>query len=139
MTSNPGPTRVPDSELEFDEDPVYKWRGQIFTGIGFENTRDGGLSEISYLYGAQEGIARDWYPSGALKGESNYHDNVLHGITREFAEDGRIMTESRYEYGILVERRERTAEDRLVTIFTIDPNGAAYDLLEHYRRERGWA
>jgi hypothetical protein len=130
--------RVPDSELDFDADLIYRWRGKLFTGVGFEIDAAGGLSEVRYRFGVQEGVARDWYPSGVLKGESYFHDNVNHGATREFAEDGSLIIECLYEYGILVERRERNKDGELAATFTIDAHGTTYSMLERYRREKGW-
>jgi hypothetical protein len=130
--------RVPDSELDFDDELIYRWRGSLFTGIGYEDVPGVGLSEISYRYGMQDGLARDWYPSGAIKGESHFHDNVLHGTVREYDENGILLKESYHEYGILVERGERSANGEMVRTFRLDPGDHAYNLLERYRREKGW-
>jgi antitoxin component YwqK of YwqJK toxin-antitoxin module len=86
----------------------------------------------------QDGLARDWYPSGAIKGESHFHDNVLHGTVREYDENGILLKESYHEYGILVERGERSANGEMVRTFRLDPGDHAYNLLERYRREKGW-
>jgi hypothetical protein len=130
--------RVPDSELDFDEELTYTWHGELFTGVGFEEMPGGGLSEVSYKYGIQEGPAVDWYPAGGVRGESHFQENVLHGKMREYTEDGALSSESSYEYGILVERRDRNANGDIVTSFTIDPESEVYSMLERYRRERGW-
>jgi hypothetical protein len=130
--------RVPDSELDFNEDLIYRWRGRLFTGVGFEESPDGALSEVSYECGVQQGPARDWYPSGGLKGESHFHDNVQHGVTREYSQDGSLLIESFYEYGILVEKRERASTGEMSTTYVAAPDGEMYGTLERYRRERGW-
>lgn len=131
-------TRVRDSELDFDDELFYRWCGAPFTGIGYEDIPGTGLSEISYRYGVQEGPARDWYPSGVLKGESCFRENMLHGASREYAEDGTLITEALHEYGILVQRRERDRSGNLVTTFALRPDSDTYPLLERYRREKGW-
>jgi antitoxin component YwqK of YwqJK toxin-antitoxin module len=130
--------RVPDSELDFDDDLIYRWRGELFTGVGFEESPDGALSEASYEYGVQQGPARDWYPSGDLKGESHFHDNVQHGVTREYSQEGSLLMESFYEYGILVEKRERGSSGEMSTTYVLAPDEETYRTLERYRRERGW-
>jgi antitoxin component YwqK of YwqJK toxin-antitoxin module len=131
-------TRVPDSELDFDDELIYRWRGSLFTGIGYEDTPGGGVSEINYRYGVQEGPARDWYPSGTLQAESHFRENVPHGVAREYAEDGTLIQEAFHEYGILIERREISAAGEMVTTFLIDPDSSTYPMLERYRREKGW-
>jgi hypothetical protein len=52
--------RVPDSELDFDEDSFCTYNGVPFTGVGYEVVPDRGLSEVTYREGLQEGPARDW-------------------------------------------------------------------------------
>lgn len=130
--------RVPDSELEYDEELVYRWRGELFTGIGYDDTSPAGLSEVSYRYGVQDGPARDWYPSGALKGESQFREGVQHGTARELDEDGAVSSEAVYEYGILVSKSERGGDGQLRQVFVLAENSPNGRLLERFRREKGW-
>ena len=62
--------RIPDSELDFDSDLVVTLEGVPFSGIAFEAHPEGGVSEVTYRKGRQEGPARDLYPSGAVRAES---------------------------------------------------------------------
>lgn len=59
MAASNSDLRVPDSELDFDDELFYRWRGAPFTGIGYGDIPGGGLSEISYRYGARERRERD--------------------------------------------------------------------------------
>ncbi|WP_239311924.1 MULTISPECIES: toxin-antitoxin system YwqK family antitoxin [unclassified Frankia] len=133
-----GVARVEDSELDFDEDLIYTYRGVLFTGIGYEEVPGHGFSEISYRQGMQAGPARDWYPSGALKGESYFWENVLHGPLREFDEDGNVQFEAVYEYGILVSSLRSDASGAVVESSEISDESPNFSLLERYRRERAW-
>jgi MORN repeat variant len=130
--------RVPDSELDYDEELVYRWRGELFTGIGYDDTSPSGLSEVSYRDGLQDGPARDWYPSGALKGESDFRENVLHGTVREYNEDGVLASEVSYEYGIMLARSERNESGEMIETFRIGADSPSHALLERYRRDKGW-
>jgi hypothetical protein len=130
--------RVPDSELEYDEELIYAWRGELFTGIGFAEGEDGAVSEISYRYGAQDGPARDWYSPGVLKGEAWFHENVQHGPVREYDQGGNLIIAESFEYGIKVSRSERGKGGDLVETFRIDPESDNFERLERYRREKGW-
>lgn len=135
MTSLP---RVADSELDFDSDLVCTRLEEPFTGVAYEETVDGGRSEIKYRDGLQEGEATDWYPSGQLKGESSCVQNVLHGRSREFDAEGRLVSESLYEYGILVIVARVDSRGELTLVEEIDPESANARLLDRYRREKKW-
>jgi antitoxin component YwqK of YwqJK toxin-antitoxin module len=97
-----GVERVPDEELDYDEDLVYLYAGKRFTGIGFDEAPGVGRSEISYVDGWQEGAARDWYPSGKIKAEYMYHKSSRNGLSREFREDGTLISEEQYVASLLV-------------------------------------
>ena len=96
------PHRVPDELLDYDEELFYTYNGESFTGVGYADVPGHGLSEISYVDGAQDGPARDWYPSGQLKYEADYKLNTRHGITREFREEGSLASEMTYDHGVLI-------------------------------------
>jgi antitoxin component YwqK of YwqJK toxin-antitoxin module len=130
--------RVRDSELEYDDELTYRWHGSLFTGVGFDEAEDGSRSEVTYHYGVQDGPARDWYPSGVLKGESWFRDNVQHGITREYSQDGNLSEEISFEYGIMVYKLKRDQSGHMIETFRIDPDSQNYSRLERYRREKGW-
>jgi hypothetical protein len=129
--------RVPDSELDFDEDSFCTHNGVPFTGVGYEDVPGRGLSEVTYRDGFQEGPARDWFPSGALKAESYFKDNVYHGPSREFDEEGRSVLEEFYEYGILVESVRKDSSGKVTDAFVLDPDNPNFALLERYRRTKG--
>ncbi|MCB7135693.1 toxin-antitoxin system YwqK family antitoxin [Cellulosimicrobium marinum] len=129
---------VPDAELDFDSNLVFTLDGALFTGTAFEETPDLGRSEVVYRDGIQEGPARDWYPSGVLKGESHYVQGVLHGTEREFREVGTLAEESRYEYGIRVLRKTFAADGAVISTQELDENSAEAALLCRMRREHGW-
>jgi hypothetical protein len=138
VTGDRPDSRVPNSELDFDAELTYRWHDALFTGIGYEESPDGRLSEISYRNGMQEGPARDWDSAGNLKVESNFRENILHGLSRIYAADGTLTEEVAYEYGIIVEQREQNSLGKLVTAFIVTPESQLYALLERYRREKEW-
>jgi antitoxin component YwqK of YwqJK toxin-antitoxin module len=70
---------VSDGDLDFDEDLIYAYRGELFTGIGYEESEGLRISEIHYVNGRREGVARGWYADGSLCEETSYRQNVLHG------------------------------------------------------------
>jgi len=130
--------RVPDSELDYERDLVFTHEGVPFSGIGYEERSDLGLSEVSYRDGMQHGVSRDWFPSGKLKGESRYRENSLHGTTRELDEDGHILMEIEYEYGIVVSSRELDDHGNEIRSFEIETKDRLYAMLERLRTEKAW-
>ncbi|GAB3004108.1 hypothetical protein LWP59_10600 [Amycolatopsis acidiphila] len=130
--------RVPDSELEYDEELIYRWRGELFTGVGYDDGSPSGLSEVCYRHGMQEGPARDWYPSGVLKGESYFRENVQHGVTREYTEGGEVESEAVYEYGILLSKSERGEDGEFRQVYRLADGSPNRRLLQRFREEKGW-
>jgi hypothetical protein len=113
----------PDADLDFDADLVYRWRGELFTGVGYEERPV--RSEITYLDGQQTGPARDFYASGQQSAESLYFHGVLHGWSRNFAEDGTCLAEVLYEFGMAISPQTGEALD-----------ASHQPLLDLYRRQR---
>ena len=132
------PLRVEDSELDYGPDLIFTYQGQLFTGIAYEDVPGKWLSEVCYRDGMQDGPAREWYPSGALRSETYYYENASHGTSREWDESGRLIAEERYEYGILVSRKMLDSSGNVAESFEITPEHQHYARLEHYRQTKRW-
>ncbi|WP_136707797.1 hypothetical protein [Agromyces sp. H66] len=128
---------VKDSELDYDSDLVCTLDGVPFTGTAVEESVLG-KSEITFKDGLQEGPARDWYPSGVLKGESQFIQGALHGTVREFRPDGALAETSQYEYGIRVLRHTFGTDGSVVEMEELDVSSDEADLLHRLRRDHGW-
>ena len=78
------------------------------------------------------------YPSGTLKSESWYRENMLHGLSREYSEDQVKVLEEAYEYGIL--NRPTWWEDagRETKRWAMDPAGPSFARLQRYGAEKRW-
>jgi antitoxin component YwqK of YwqJK toxin-antitoxin module len=127
-----------DENLDIDSELVATADGRPFTGIGYEESSVLGRSEVEYRNGVQEGIARDWYPSGVLKGESEYFQNTLHGVTRECDSSGRRVSETHYEYGIVVRRERFDSSGVVIEVHELDPNSGEAALLRQHRATHDW-
>jgi deoxyribonuclease V len=112
---------VPDSELDYDGNLFFTYRGEAFTGVAYEDVPGKWLSEVSYRDGAQDGVAREPSPSGKLRVESWYRENTLHGFSREYNENQVKVSEEIYEYGILVRRTKLDGPVRETDSWTIGP------------------
>jgi hypothetical protein len=126
--------RVPDSELDYTPELIYSHRGELFTGIGYDHDPTTGISEVSYVDGRQEGVSRDWYPSGRLKSETDYRANDHHGFNRDYREDGTISLEEFYEFGLRVWSKTFDEHGRVVESYQILEGSEKYRRLDHYRR-----
>ena len=117
---------MPDAELDFDAEQVFRWRGEPFTGIGYAEVPV--RSEVTYQGGQQTGPARDFYLSGRLSAESWHYEGTRHGWSREYTEDGDIRNETLFEFGMPVSPVSGRA---------LEPTHQA--LLDRFRAERrGW-
>lgn len=129
--------RVPDDVLDYDENLVYTYQGERFTGVGYDEVPGYGLSEISYVDGLQEGPTRDWYPSGQLKSEWMYRANARHGHSREYREDGTLVSEAIYEYGVRVRSRTFAEDGSVVDRFDLSEESPTFKLLQRLRARFG--
>jgi hypothetical protein len=134
-TNSDGGARVPDAELEYDSELVYRHHGIRFTGVGYEQT-PAMRSEITYVDGLQHGPARDWSADGRLVGESYYFENTLHGWQRAYGDNGEPLTEELFLYGILVRRIDHRADG--VREWNLPDNDEHQLLLARFRSERDW-
>ena len=129
------PLRVPDDELDYDDDLVYSYHGERFTGVGYDEAEGHGLSEISYVDGLQDGPARDWYPSGSLKSEEFFRKNIRHGRSREYREDGLLLSEDVHEFGVHIQSRVFDSEGRGTTTLELAEGSPNYQLLQRIRNQ----
>jgi len=128
-------TRVPDSELDYDADLVFTHHGVPYTGIGYDEDAVCGVSEISYVDGRQEGPSRDWYPSGQLKAEVMYRNNVRHGYTREFTEDGVLSREELYDYGVRTQSIVFDAAGTEISVYRMPADDKRWNELRELHEE----
>lgn len=131
------PLRVPDELLDYNEELFYTYNGESFTGIGYADVPGHGLSEISYVDGAQDGPARDWYLSGQLKYEANYRMNTRHGSTRDFREDGSLVSEMIYDHGVLVRSVTHDSQGNVVDHYEISESDPNFSHLRRLREQGG--
>lgn len=130
--------RIPDDLLEFDDDYIYRYQGELFTGISYEEDPDLGLSESSYLEGAQHGWARDWNPAGRLIGETHWYRNTAHGPSRVFDENGNLTLEKINAYGRLVSSVSRDFSGKILSEFRVAPGSEDFISIENNRERLKW-
>jgi len=127
--------RIPDDEIDFSDDLIYFYAGKRFTGVSYDDVPGYGLSEITYLDGLQEGPARDWYASGQLKSEANFHRNVRHGVSREWAESGELQKEDLYEFGVHVRSHVFGDCGEVTVAFELSDESPNFALLKQMREQ----
>lgn len=71
-------------------------KGYVFYSEGKEVAKqivDDGGNVIKIIGKIPDGIVREYYQSGKLKGEGNFKDGKLEGIVKEYYESGKLKTE----------------------------------------------
>ncbi|WP_405873883.1 MULTISPECIES: toxin-antitoxin system YwqK family antitoxin [unclassified Streptomyces] len=129
---------VPDDDLDFDEDLIYTYRGELFTGVGYEESDGRRISEIHYVNGRQEGVSRGWHADGSLCEETSYRQNVLHGTRFRYDTEGHVRLEEKYEYGILLSKVERNAQREVTDTFELTPTDPLWKTLIDFRGRFKW-
>jgi antitoxin component YwqK of YwqJK toxin-antitoxin module len=127
--------RIPDEELDYDEDIIYVHNGKRFTGIAFEESAHGILSECTYLDGMQDGPSRDWYPDGTLKAEMFFKENLKNGTSREIFPDGKLASEIVFGYDIALKCMKYDQRGEVVECSSLE-EGSSLHSLYLTRRER---
>jgi antitoxin component YwqK of YwqJK toxin-antitoxin module len=127
---------IQDSELDFESDLVYMYRGKPFTGVAYEESPTRGRSDVMYHSGLQDGLSRDWYPSGKVKSEMMFDQNDRHGGYRNYDEAGRVVEEGFYEYSVLVSRKIFDSAGNVVEEFNLDLDSGTGRILRRLRNER---
>ena len=126
---------IDDDDLLYRvEDGAYLYDGEPFTGIAQGHTSDGALvSEIAYVNGVQEGLARHWYPSGGLLSEEHYLNNSAHGPSREWYENGQLKRDSEYEHAVLVREMAWDENGALTEDFVLSEGDPMFKTLQDFR------
>lgn len=83
----------------------YDIEGNIITLMEYNNNRMISRERINRVdnNGFKQGVWKEFYPSGTLKKEENYKDNVLHGYYQEYNNNGSVTITMLYENGSIVE------------------------------------
>ena len=128
--------RVLGDDLDFDGNQFAFWEGKPFTGVAYDLMPDGQVwSEIEYIDGKEEGIARTWYPSRQVKHDITYRHGGRHGPEREWFENGNLKRETIFEHTITVKERVWDEQGNLIRDFELDEEDPNYSILELYRAD----
>lgn len=126
--------RVDMEELDSEDGITYRWRGELFTGVGYELRPNGQLwDEIEYVEGKKQGLSRDWYPSGQLKAETACYNGANFGPHREWDEAGQLRREMMIEYGFRTREKQWDEAGHLTLDYIMPPDHSNYALLQKYR------
>ena len=107
-------------DLDYLSEGIFVLNGKPFTGTAIDRDVEGRKeSEVLFVDGHEDGVARSWHANGQLRSEIPYRLGVAHGSCRKWYEDGALKSEEKVEFGILMKRVVR------------DPNG---DVVESYER-----
>lgn len=127
---------INDRELLYcDEENIFVYKDEPFTGISRHSNREGALTgEDTYINGIQQGPARYWYPSGQLKGEEYFVNNGLHGPCKEWHENGQLKRDAMFEHSILVHDKQWDESGNLIKDMQLTEQDPLFKTLENARR-----
>ncbi|HYX34281.1 MAG TPA: hypothetical protein VE954_14355 [Oligoflexus sp.] len=79
---------------------VTRFKGEPFTGIGYELWQPWHLAKLMFYVGGRKvGTERHWYPNGALWIEREYAQGLPHGEWRQWFPDGTVRSLAHYKDG----------------------------------------
>jgi antitoxin component YwqK of YwqJK toxin-antitoxin module len=106
-------------------------KGKHFTGAAYQLHPDGWLqSEIEYVDGVRDGMARYYFTSGQVKSEIFARRNLAWRLERDWRENGWLQREAVYVFDLLVYERAWDHAGAVVRDYEIserDPNYARFD------------
>ena len=81
--------------------------GKPFTGLAYENYRNGNLMYYCYYEdGFSQGDYVEFYEDGNVKSIQNMQRGRTHGVEKIWSKMGVLQSESAYEYGVCVYLKE---------------------------------
>jgi len=120
-------------QLDEDEDEFVTLNGKPFTGVAFEDTHGGGVSELHYVEGGlRYGV--DKAPNGTPLESTEYQLNAKHGVELVHGPDGRVRARMTYEFGMPTRREEVGTSGGLEQVWAISPADPRYSMLQLLRR-----
>jgi antitoxin component YwqK of YwqJK toxin-antitoxin module len=129
--------RVPDTELDLSQDGTVTLRqGAPFTGVMYECHQDGRLrSEIEFTDGIENGMQREYFPSGSVASESCYGQGSAWRLERVWFMTGQLKSEVVYFYGLPVSKKGWDEAGVLAQSDEMDDHNSLYDRFEGARKE----
>lgn len=98
-----------------DYTPFYEYRGELFTGIIYEENEEGKIiEEQSFLKGQLHGVSRSWMGEGILMVEEFFEEGKLHGLHRSWNEEGNLLQSILFEKGEALEYKKYSEEGKLI-------------------------
>lgn len=112
------------TEVTMKEDTVYDLNNQPVTGtLQLFKAKNGVRLDIPLINGKAEGIARGFYPDGALESETPYTNNKKNGIGKEYYPSGALKSEGTYIDGKMEgDFRTYYENGQLETVFPFKAN-----------------
>ncbi|MBP5589159.1 MAG: toxin-antitoxin system YwqK family antitoxin [Bacteroidales bacterium] len=95
---------------EYDED------GVVITLSEYRNDRQLTRERINRTdrNGIKQGVWKEFYPTGTVKSEANYKDNLLNGYYREYDVNGKNIFTQLYDNGTLIEAKTDDTEEIVI-------------------------
>ena len=123
-------------DLEYSTSGVFLLDGEPFSGTAVDRDQEGRkVSEVPFVNGHENGVARSWHANGQIEGETPYVDGIMHGIRREFFDDGSLRGEETIEFGTLMRKEVLNHTGQVVDHYERQPSDPLYQNVVKQRAE----
>lgn len=110
----------------FDEQMLYYYQGQLFTGVAIKGNAPNYTSITHYQAGIQHGTHVSYYKNGQLKEKTNYQSGRREGKSLMYYENGTPMMSMTYKGGIPCDTTQSWYEDGQLKSWEVITPGKDY-------------
>ncbi len=127
--------RISRLQIEHTSDYLYRYEGELFTGIEYDLDKQGQIiSESGHFQGMPWGFSRTWSSTGILREEYGLKYGCAVGYFRKWYLSGKLKEESFIEHNVPIRAKKWDKDGELIESFDLfnpedrakDSNGESY-------------
>lgn len=97
-------------ELKWQDD-VYFLEGKPYNGIARDKFKSGQIKgEYAFKAGRLHGVVKEWWDNGQLSTETHFENGRRHGLNRYWSKKGNLMKEQVYDHDKSVSEKHYDVE-----------------------------
>ncbi len=112
--------RISRLQIEHTSDYLYRYEGELFTGIEYDVDKEGQvISESGHFQGMPWGFSRTWSSTGILRKEYGLEYGCAVGYFRKWYLSGKLKQESFIEHGVPIRYKKWDKDGELIENFDL--------------------